>query len=435
MRSFWILGAVLLIPFLLFGAGMIKLPHLIAASVFALYLSLLIINFEAGFLSLIFIRSSIDFLKNFTGRSDVNLASAVSIALIVLGVFYVLLRKVDIFKYKDSGPFVIFLGFCGLSVTYCPDFMEGLSDFFRLVSTFSVYILTRIMFTTLAKIKQLFMVVLYSSLLPIAVAVYQLITGNGTVFDAGQYRIVGTFIHPNAFASYLLILLIFCTAQTLEKSGFTSRRPMLVLTFIAFIIFIFTYSRGAWIVFVLAMVLMGLLRYRRILGILPFVLLIAVFMVPAVKDRIINIFDAGYTHGRSGWEWRVDTWKEITTMVSKKPIFGHGLSSVATQFGILTHNDYLRLLAEVGVVGLLAYLYFAIRVLYLTWIDFLKARSSISKSFQVGLLAVVAAFLVREFADNTLRNTVMVIYFWIFVAISRNIADLDEKGEFSDVSA
>ena len=100
MKGVWVLGPVFILPFVLFGLGIIPVTHLIAASVFTLYLSLLIINFEAGFLSLIFIRVSIDFLKNFTQGSNVNLAAAVSLVLIVLGVFYVLYRKIDVFKYK-----------------------------------------------------------------------------------------------------------------------------------------------------------------------------------------------------------------------------------------------------------------------------------------------------------------------------------------------
>jgi len=420
-----ILGPLFLLPFILFGLGIIQATHLVASMVFLLYLCLLIINFEAGFLSLIFIRSSIDYLKHFAGSGDANLAAAVSLVIIVLGVFYVLYQKVNILKFDDSVPFLVFLALCGLSVTYSPAFIESLSDWLRLVSTFAVYILARIIFTTSEKIRRLFIVILLSALMPMMVAVYQLATGNGAVYDAGQHRIVGTFLHPNAFASYLLILLIFCTAQILEKGNFLSRRFMIVLTSSAAILFLFTFSRGAWLVFVFAMILMGFLRYRRILGILPFVLIAAILMVPAVKDRILNVFDAGYTHGRSGWDWRVDTWTQIMDMVRAKPFFGHGLSSVEFHYGILTHNDYLRLIAETGLFGFVAYVFFVIKILVKTWQDFKNAHSNMAKSFQVGLLAVIAAFLVRQFADNTLRNTVMVIYFWIFVAISRNIAALD----------
>lgn len=427
-RSAWILGSALLVPFLLFGLGILTIVPFTAASLFILYFCLLVINFEAGFLGLIFIRSSVDYLKNVGGGTGaVNLAAAISLALIVLGIFYVLYSKANIFKFEETGPFLVFLALCGLSIFYSPDMKEAVSDWLRLVSIFSVYILTRIIFVSKEKIRQLFVVILLSAFVPILTAYFQLVTGHGTVLDGGQYRIVGTFLHPNAFASYLLILLIFCTAQMLEGAYLAPKRLMAVFTAAAFVIFIFTFSRGAWIAFILAMVLIGFLRYRKILGFLPVILTLSVLMVPAIKDRILNIFDAGYTHGRSGWEWRLDTWSEVSGMLAKKPIFGHGLASVQTEFGILTHNDYLRILAEVGTLGLLAYLYLSYSLLRRTWQDFQSARSNITKCFQAGLLAVISGFLVREFADNSLRNTVMMIYFWIFVAIARNIARLESR--------
>lgn len=426
-KGFWILGIFFLIPFIMFGLGF-KMAHFVAGLIFALYLSLLIINFEAGFLCLIFIRSSVDYLKNFSG--SVNLAAAISLVIIVLGVFYVLYRKVNILKYEDVGIFLIFLAVCGASVAYSHYPEESISDWLRLVSTFSVYLLTRIIFSTKEKIRTLFVVILISALLPILLAYYQLVTGKGTVMDSGSARIVGTFLHPNAFASYLLILLIFCTAQVLEKTQFISRPFLIAMTGATFIIFIFTFSRGAWIVFVLAMFLLGLLRYRKLLALLPFVLVGAVAAVPGIRHRILNTFDPGYTHGRSGWDWRLDTWREISVMVEKKPLLGHGLSSVENEFGILAHNDYLRLLAEIGIVGLGIYIIFSIFLLYQSWADYKNVRSDLAKSFQIGLIVMIIAFLVRQFADNTLRNTVMMIYFWIFVAIARNMARLYSRKNY-----
>jgi len=414
------LGLIFLIPFILLGLGM-KPAYVVAGAIFTLFLSLLIVNFQAGFLALIFTRSSIDYLKNFTG-SDVNLAAAISLVLIVLGVFYVLCRKVNVLQFEESAAFLIFITICGVSLLYSPNLTESLSDWLRLVSIFAVYVLARVIFDTRKKIQTLFIVILLSALIPICLAYYQLLTGQGGVLDSGENRIVGTFLHPNAFASYLLILIIFCTAQILEKSRYLSKPLLAALTLSALVIFVFTFSRGAWIVFVAAMLMMGVLRHRMILKIFPLGLVAVVFLVPSIRHRIGNIFDPGYTRGRSGWDWRVDTWREISTMVEQKPFLGHGLSSVESVYGILTHNDYLRLTAEVGFLGLFAYLFLSWTLLSRTWIDYQSVRSRVAKSFQIGLLVMIASFMIRQFADNTLRNTVMMIYFWIFVAISRNIA-------------
>lgn len=433
-KGVWFLGAILMVPFLLFGAGMIESAYFLGVVIFVLYLCILILNFEVGFLTLIFIRSSLDSLKNFTEGGSVVIG-AVSVALIVLGVFYVLYSKVNILKFKDSGYFLIFLALCGVSITYSSIPKESFSDWLRLLSVFSVYVLTRIIFVTPKKIFRLFTAILISSLLPVFAACYQLITGHGTILDGNQRRIVGTFLHPNPFATYLMILLVFLIAQILEGTRIVSRRFMIILTGALFIVFVFTFSRGAWISFACAMAVLGFLRYRRLLGFMPVVLLGAFLMIPAVKDRIVNISDAGYTHGRSGWEWRLDTWSEISAMVAQKPLLGHGLSAVEAEFGVLTHNDYLRLAAEVGILGLLAYLVLSYAVIRETWKDYQNASSNTVKSFQAALLAAAAGILVREFADNTLRNAVVLMYFWIFAAMTRNLAQIySRKSDFPDES-
>lgn len=428
------LGAFFCVPFLIYSFGAAQTSYLIAALLLVAFLALLFMNFEVGFLTLIFIRSSLDYMKNFGGEGRaLNLAAVVSLALIVLGIFYVLFLRINILKLSDAKPFLLFIAICGLSISYSINPLMSFSDWLRLLSVFSVYLLTRLIFTSESKIKIALTAILLSSLLPILLGYYQLITGNGVIYDGGQKRLVGAFLHPNAFASYLIIILIFCTSQLLEGAHFINKRLMQITAFLTGVIFIFTLSRGAWIVFALALVLMGILRYRKLLGLLPF-FLVLMLAVPAVRHRITNMAEPNqYARGRSAWDWRVDTWEEIGNMVAEKPILGHGLSTVEEEFHLLTHNDYLRLLAEVGGVGFVIYLILALCLWRNTWRDFIQSHSPVIKSFQVGTLAMIAAFFVREFADNTLRNTVVMIYFWIFIALVRNISLL-ESDEFHDIA-
>ncbi len=419
-----LLGSLFFAPFVLYGFGVAGIPHLIAALILLTYAVMLVLNFEIGFLTLIFIRSSLDYMKNFGAEgSAVNLAAIISVGLIVLGIFYVLYRRCNILQFEDSKPFLVFLAITGCSVMISPDRMVSLSFWLRLVSVFSVYVLTRLIFVSESKIKMAMTAILMSALVPVILGYYQLISGNGTIYDSGQYRIVGTFLHPNAFASYLLILLLFSTPQLLEGNHIIDRHFFGIFMFLTSVIFIFTLSRGAWIVFIVGMLLMGIMRYRKLLGLLPPLLLIAIFTVPAVRERISDVFEpnTGHSSSRSAWEWRLETWEEISSIVKEKPLLGHGLAAVEMEYEILTHNDYLGLLAETGAVGLLAYLILAFSALGRSWSDYKQSRSPLVRSFQVGLICMMAAFLVREFADNTLRNTVVLIYFWVLVALVRNL--------------
>lgn len=430
----WLLGSLLFIPFLLFGLGFLNLPLFIGGLIFTVFFLLLVINFEAGFLALVFIRSSLDYLRNFSA-GGMNIAALVSVLLIILGIFYTLYQRVNVLKFEDAPAFLIFIAVCGVSLTNSPNLQETLSDWLRLLSVFSVYLLARMIFITEEKIKLAFSVVLLSSLFPILAGLLQLVTGQGMIDDGGQARIVGTFLHPNAFASYLLIILIFSMAQLLERENFVDFHLLIPVMTGAFTMFLFTFSRGAWIVFILTTVFMGFLRYRRLLGCLPLILCLSLLTVPGIQDRIMNIFNPSpYARGRSGWDWRMDTWAEISPRIAEKPVLGHGLSTVELEYGILTHNDYLRLLVETGIIGFSAYLLLMAVVFFNTLKAYRRNSSPLAKSFQVGLLALLLGFLVRQFADNTLRNTVVMVYFWIFVALTRNISLLqgEKAHETSD---
>lgn len=407
-------------PFVLYGMGILTVPLFIGSLLLALFLLLLLIRFDAGFLIIVMMRSSLDYLKNF---SDFNLAALVSVGLIVLGAFYVLFRKVDILKYEESPPFLIFLLITGISVFSSPNLTESLSDWLRLVSVFSVYLLGRILFVTPRQIKAAFTAVFLSSLIPIAVACVQYVTGKGLVLDGDQARIVGTFLHPNAFASYLLILLVFGISQWLEKEKIVHPFVLRILVCLISVIFILTFSRGGWLAFVVSILCLAAIRYRKLFILLPIGLILVTFAVPSTRDRIENIFNPGvYARSRSAWDWRQDTWKQILPLVHEKPVLGHGLATVEAEFGVLTHNDYLRLLAETGILGLLAYLVLMLRLLSTTWRDFRNTKSEFVRGLQVGLIAMIVGFLFREAADNTLRNTVVMIYFWLLVALIRNMS-------------
>jgi O-antigen ligase len=154
-------------------------------------------------------------------------------------------------------------------------------------------------------------------------------------------------------------------------------------------------------------------------------LVLVTFAVPSVRDRIGNIFNPGvYARSRSAWDWRQDTWKEILPLVYQKPVLGHGLATVEAEFGVLTHNDYLRLLAETGILGFLAYLMLILCLFGTTLRDFRRTKSELVRGLQLGLMAMIVGFSFREFADNTLRNTVVMVYFWLVVALIRNMSRL-----------
>ena len=130
--ALFFIGSILLSPFFLFAFGYLDLFYFCIALALAIYVCLLIVNFEAGFLVLIFVRSSLDYLKQSTGEEGFNLAAIFAVGLIVLSFFHILYRKVDIFRYKETAPFLIFLAACGISTVFSDLAAESFADWLRL---------------------------------------------------------------------------------------------------------------------------------------------------------------------------------------------------------------------------------------------------------------------------------------------------------------
>ena len=94
---------------------------------------------------------------------------------------------------------------------------------------------------------------IFSSLIPMLVAIWQTATGGG-FFDGERLRANGTFVHPNMLAFYLVLIItlslfIFLTLrrEAIEKYFYLFLALPLVTALI------FTYTRGAWICFFLVL--------------------------------------------------------------------------------------------------------------------------------------------------------------------------------------
>lgn len=414
----FIMAGLLFLPFLAYALEKVDVFLFCVMLGLSLYACFLILNFELGFLLLILVRSSLDFIRE---MGPVNVSAMVTVGIIVLCIFYILYRRVNVFKYEQTLPFLIFLIASCVSLLVTYDRAASFQDIIRLVSIFCVYLIVRSMCDTPVKIKRMLLTLLLSTLFPVGMAYYQHFTGTGISTDFEHGRLLGTFSHPNSFSSYLLVVMIFCIPQLLEKKPIFPKWFLRPYVFLVSIIFLFTYSRGAWIVCVLALILMGFLRYKKLLLLAPVALIGVILFVPSVRERWTYEEQSATFKRPSSMDWRKETWRSTSPLIEKRPFFGNGLTMVEFNLGYEAHNDYIRLLAEIGALGLAAYMFLMLGLLRGVFLDYKKASNDFEKSVALAALAVVVGLLVRSFADNSLRGTAVMIYLWLFVACSRSL--------------
>ena len=168
-------------------------------------------------------------------------------------------------------------------------------------------------------------------------------------------RIQGTFVHPNPFATYLVIMCVVAAALLPHLRGLARWAAIAVGGVSGFFAF-FTYARGAWIALFLGLVVIGILQDRRILAGLAIGLVAVILFVPSFTSRLSDL-DNEAVQGRgdpNSLSWRISYWQELLPRVAENPVTGIGLDGVmrSSEDSLQPHNVVVQTVVETGLFGL-----------------------------------------------------------------------------------
>lgn len=177
----------------------------------------------------------------------------------------------------------------------------------------------------------------------------------------------------------------------------------------------------------------GLLKFRKALLIGILFLILAYIFVPILQERIGDI---ATLEPFSSLMWRFRLWKNTIPFFFERPILGHGLSS----FQVLSrdvqglsllpapeaHNDYLKILIETGIVGLIIYISTYLKLLVFNLGTCFKGKDKYLKDISFLAVLLLATFLVMAFGDNILRGTATQ---WALFAYLGGVSSLNIKAK------
>lgn len=181
-------------------------------------------------------------------------------------------------------------------------------------------------------------------------------------------------------------------AQALYVTYLRDRLIWGVLSLVFALGVIMTFGRESWLGMFLAVLLMVTLRTKNwsvlLLLLVPLILLIT----PGVSD----FFDPTKTYGSD----RFQIWRDAFNIWLHSPYFGVGAGNFqffdrvygTDQVGI-AHNQYLQMLAEMGIQGLLCLIWFLAATGYKTWQCYNSARSRLGKSVALAYIGFYIAIV------------------------------------------
>lgn len=269
--------------------------------------------------------------------------------------------------------------------------------------------------------------VICSSIVPIIVGFYQYAVGEGMIMQ-GFNRLNSTFTHPNVYSFYLIIIFFsIMYLYHLEKyiNGKSNLILKTVLSIFVLIQIVFTYTRGAWIGIMVGLFVVALfIRKTRKWIIISLIVFIIVFSSQII-NRLNDLINPPTKYYISSWEFRLEHWNVLLKKAFiHKPFLGYGLGQSLyaakkySLFSQVAHNDYLRVLIEIGLVGLVPFLLFLINNL---WILFKKIRSGIYSELNTILLGLFISLLFSSFADNLLYSISVCSYLFILLAVGHKL--------------
>jgi putative inorganic carbon (hco3(-)) transporter len=272
-----------------------------------------------------------------------------------------------------------------------------------------------------------------------------------------MHRLSASFSTPVGFSAWLIIIIplllgLLVSAKTIYR---WFKIPLLILILLLLLCLLITYSRGAWLGFIIGILFAGFcflnnFALKAKLLCLSFgigLLLMFLILPQPIKAKIKTIGKIDFSEGvtintriksilktdQGSISIRLKLWKEALRITSDYPLTGCGLNTysiVAKNYksfdwgGIYPHNSFLQMSAETGLLGILAFL-LVVYVFFKTGLGLLKKN----KDYLVlGLLSGILGFLVHAFFDTHLYSLQLVVLFWYMLGLTMAVMGLGSRG-------
>lgn len=242
-------------------------------------------------------------------------------------------------------------------------------------------------------------------------------------------RITATFENPNVFATYLLLLIPFSLALLVRPNSFR-RRLWYAFGFVLLAIcMVETWSRGAWLGVLAAILLFFPIYSRRSV---PYLLLGGAsvpFLSLLIPDNVTSRFLSIGGASDSSSTYRISAWRGVARMLREHWLGGVGVgesafSAVYPAFSYAgiqgirhTHNLYLQILSEVGVVGAITFLFVIILFVQNCFCYLYRMRNEAETSTVIAGLVAVFAVLIMGLTDYVWYSYRVFFMFWMVIGI------------------
>lgn len=195
----------------------------------------------------------------------------------------------------------------------------------------------------------------------------------------------------NGMASFAAQFAAFLIALASFKSRWFLKAGYYALAAFSAVCLMYTFSRGAYVAFAVGVLFVGFAKNRMLLiVILVFALSWTAFVPGAVQDRIFMTYESGSGDVDHSSETRLRLWEDaLDLFTSSNVLFGMGFNTYASLHRVGTyedtHNIYVKVLLETGIIGMFLFLWLLGKSFRVGWRVFRRSNDPFMASLGLGL--------------------------------------------------
>ena len=243
-------------------------------------------------------------------------------------------------------------------------------------------------------------------------------------------RISGTLTHPVSLSLYLAMTATVTLSLLLDGRWF--RRVYLFPLFLLELVVLYlTFGRTGWVVFLVSIVVLLAVSGRRRwlwFGVPGFLAAVAIGL-PTFVARWQTAWTTG---GENSLLWRIGLWAYAITLIPRHWLFGSGqdtfIQYVAYGPGKASHQTWLGLAVETGIVGLVAFLVLVVVVARSLRRRMRRPRWRADALAQA-TVAVFWGILVGSLTENPFKVPVLATLLWVLLAVTLNEGSAPDSPE------
>ena len=242
-------------------------------------------------------------------------------------------------------------------------------------------------------------------------------------------RVTGTFYYlgPNELGAFFGQYGVFVFALLVFVRRNLEKIMLGILFLFTFYCLMHTFSRAAYFAFPLGILLIIFFRNKKWL-VLSIILLVFVLIFPyrflpvSVVDRI-NMTTAPEqkqgeeeTYDRST-ETRFEFTEKGFDLFQESPILGTGFRTYSLIVGRDTHNNYMKVLSESGIIGFALYVLLYLMSIKMGWKLYKTSKDQFMKGLGMGFIACVVTNMVVNIPHDCWSYLNLMGFYWVILGL------------------